>query len=167
MNRKLSLLSTLVIALFLTACQSTPVQVPESEPAPVVDNNAYGTGMSKAALESLGIYGDPLGYKTLYFAYNSSALDRKSEVIADAHAREMERQGGVAAELHGHADERGSRGYNLALSERRANSVASRMNAEGTGGSTLKVVAHGEEDPAADGHNEDAWAKNRRVEISY
>lgn len=166
MNRKFGLLITLALILVLAGCKTKPEEV-AVDPTPAVDNNAYGTGMSIADLERLGIMGNPLDYKVLYFEYNSSAMDQKSDVIARAHAREMNRRGGVEASLHGHADERGSRGYNLALSERRANSVSSTMGNEGTGGSTLKVVAHGEEMPAEAGHNEAAWAKNRRVEISY
>ena len=167
MNRKFGLLMTLAMALVLTACASKDEQVSTDTTATVVDNNAFGTGFSAADLEAMGIMGNPLDYKVLYFEYNSSAMDQKSEVIARAHAREMARRGGVSADLHGHADERGSRGYNLALSERRANSVSSVMSNEGTGGSSLKVVAHGEEDPADPAHTEAAWAMNRRVEISY
>ncbi|MEO0367637.1 MAG: OmpA family protein [Pseudomonadota bacterium] len=167
MNRKFGLLITLAMALVLSACSSTKKDQGVTDVAPVVDTNAYGTGLSVAELEALGIFGNPLDYTVLYFAYNSSAMDQKSDVIARAHAREMASRGGVSVELHGHADERGSRGYNLALSERRGNSVASVMSSEGTGGSELKVVAHGEEDPADEGHNEAAWEKNRRVEINY
>ena len=167
MNRKFGLLITLAALLVLAGCKTKPEEVAVEDTTPVVDTNAYGTGMTMAELESLGIYGNPLDYTVLYFAYDSSALDRKSEVIARAHAREMNRRGGVDVTLHGHADERGSRGYNLALSERRANAVGSTMSSEGTGGSDMKVVAHGEEMPAESGHNEDAWAKNRRVEINY
>ncbi len=166
MNRKFGLLITLAMALVLSACASKVEQV-STDTTPVVDTNAYGTGYSAAELEAMGIMGNPLDYKIVYFEYNSSAMDQKSDVIARAHAREMARRGGIAAELHGHADERGSRGYNLALSERRANTVSSAMGNEGTGGSELKVVAHGEEKPAAMGHTEEAWAQNRRVEISY
>ncbi|HAU68453.1 MAG: OmpA family protein [Arenicella sp.] len=167
MNRKFGLLITLAMALVLSACASKVEQVSTEEPTVVVDNNAFGTGYSAADLEAMGIMGNPLDYKTLYFEYDSSAMDQKSDVIARAHAREMARRGGVSAELHGHADERGSRGYNLALSERRGNTVSSAMGNEGTGGSQLKVVAHGEEAPADAAHNDAAWAKNRRVEINY
>jgi peptidoglycan-associated lipoprotein len=73
----------------------------------------------------------------------------------------------VVVTLEGHADERGSREYNLALGERRAESVRRQMAILGASGSQFRVVSYGEERPAIDGHDEYAWSQNRRVEIIY
>ena len=177
MNRKIGLLATVLMGLFLTACASkdkdqgavdqTPTQV-----APAVDpnaNNAFGTGLSAQDLARLGINGDPLNYTTVYFEYNSSNIDQRSEVIALAHARHLAKRGGANVTLEGHADERGTRDYNLALGERRSQAVASLMNSNpgGTGGSNINPVSYGEERPANPAHNEAAWQANRRVEIAY
>ena len=69
--------------------------------------------------------------------------------------------------MEGHSDERGTREYNLALGERRAISVRQFMSLLGSPGQQLRTISYGEERPAASGHNEEAWALNRRVEIIY
>lgn len=174
MNRKIGLLLTVVIGLTLGACASndkdgggqvdaTPAPAPQADPnAP-----AYGTPYSVSQLEAMGINGNPLNYTVVYFEYNSTAIDTRSEVIARAHARELARRGGANVALEGHADERGTRDYNLALGERRAQQVAALMNSEGAGGSRLTSVSFGEERPVDPAHTEAAWQKNRRVEIKY
>lgn len=171
MNRKLHLTLLVVLGLTLTACAGKKEQVVVDDPVPdttpQVDNNAYGTGMTLAELQALGINGNPLDYTTVYFEYNSSAIDKRSEVIAKAHARELARRGGAQTNLEGHADERGTRDYNLALGERRAQAVSGLMSETGTGGSDIQTISYGEERPVDSAHNEAAWQKNRRVEISY
>ena len=172
MNRKLNLTLLLGLALFVSACASKPKEGPvvdttESAAPPAVDNNAFGTGLSVAELEALGIMGNPLNYKTVYFEYNSSAIDRRSEIIAAAHAREIGRTGTSQVTLEGHADERGTRDYNLALGERRAQAVQSLMSNSGAGSASIRAISYGEERPVDSAHNEAAWQKNRRVEIAY
>ncbi len=172
MNRKLHLLLLVVLGLSLSACggKKEQVVVPddsgERTSIPVENNNMYGTGLSAADLASLGINGNPLEYKTLYFQYNSTEIDRRSQIIARAHARSLAERGGAKVTLEGHADERGTRDFNLALGERRSQAVANLMAASGSG-SSYNSVSYGEERPADSAHNEGAWQKNRRVEISY
>ena len=171
MNRKLHLVGLVLLSLILSACagskKDTGTVVPQEAAAPVVDSNAYGTGYSADQLAALGIDGNPLDYTTIYFEYNSTAIDERSNIIASAHARNLAANGGAAVTLEGHADERGTRDYNLALGERRAITVGQLMNAVGTGGSTISNVSYGEERPADSAHTESAWQKNRRVEIKY
>jgi peptidoglycan-associated lipoprotein len=176
MNRKLSLTVMLIMGLTLAACSSKPTQETASEPTPaptqpqqqpVADNNAYGTGYSIEDLASLGIEGDPLNYRTVYFEFDSSEIDQRSRVVLDAHARSLSGQSGVQVVLEGHADERGTREYNLALGERRGQTAERLMQAVGIGGNSVQVVSYGEERPVALEHNESAWALNRRVEILY
>ena len=69
--------------------------------------------------------------------------------------------------LEGHADERGSREYNVALSEARAQSVKRIMGIQGAKGFQIKTIGYGEEVPIITGHSQDSWQKNRRVEIKY
>lgn len=69
--------------------------------------------------------------------------------------------------LSGHADERGTREYNMALGERRANAVQAFLSSNGVRGGQLDTVSYGKEKPINDGHDEAAWAENRRVEITY
>lgn len=169
MNRKLSLIVLMTIALFVSACSGKKEQVVQADAsgaASVDANNAYGTGYSKAYLESLGIIGDPLNYKTVYFEYNSSSIDERSSIIASAHARNLAANPANVT-LEGHADERGTRDYNLALGERRAIAVSSLMASVGTGSSNVNTISYGEERPVDAGHNDAAWQQNRRVQIVY
>ena len=69
--------------------------------------------------------------------------------------------------VEGHADERGTREYNLALGERRANAVRAYLVAQGASRSQIEVISYGEEKPVNNSHNESGWAQNRRVEIVY
>ncbi|MFT4628992.1 MAG: peptidoglycan-associated lipoprotein [Arenicella sp.] len=174
MNRTLKLSLLVVLGLTLAACGSTKkneepttrgVTVDQSEP--LVDRNYMNTGMTQSELEGLGIMGNPLDYKTLYFEYNSTAIDRRSEVIARAHARALGESGGAKVVLEGHADERGTRDYNLALGELRSQAVGRLMADSGAGNSELQTISYGEERPADASHSEAAWQANRRVEISY
>lgn len=171
MNRNLRLVLMIFLGLALTACSGKKDQGTvntNSSVAPTSDNaDAYGTGYSMQDLLDMGIDGNPLDYKTVYFQYNSSNVDRKSDVIVRAHARKLASMGGASVSLEGHADERGTRDYNLALGERRSQAVAQIMNAEGAGNSDLRTISYGEERAANPAHNEAAWQQNRRVEISY
>jgi len=131
MNRITKLLLTVLLGIVLTACASKGnkdggANIP-SETAQVDPNsdNAYGTGYSKSYLEGLGIFGNPLDEKVVYFEYNRSAIDERSRIIVEAHARHLGNNSGNNVSLAGHADERGTRDYNLALGERRAQSVSS------------------------------------------
>jgi len=165
------------MGLVLTACG--PKKVTEEpvdtnsgqQPTNTVDQRdvkgAFGLdGYSINELERLGLNGDPLNYKIVYFEYNSSAIDERSRVIATRHAQHLGQNGGARVNLEGHADERGTRDYNLALGERRAQTVAQLMNAAGAS-STIESISYGEERPVDAAHTEAAWQANRRVEIKY
>lgn len=178
MNRNLGLILTVALSLALSACASSKKKDSDTDTSSnsdgdtstaisTEDTNAFGSGLSVSELAQLGIYGNPLDETVILFEYNSTAIDRRSEVIASAHARELASRGGVQVNLAGHADERGTRDFNLALGERRAQAVSNLMSSVGTGGSTLKTISYGEERPVENAHNESAWRANRRVEISY
>jgi len=175
MNRKSGLLLTLMLALTISACGKKKEQVAVDTTTNPTNtslddgsaNNAYGSGYSAEDLLSrFGIEGDPLNYKVLYFEYNSSTMDERSKIIASRHAQYLGENGGARVNLEGHADERGTRDYNLALGERRSQRVAEWMNAEGAA-SAIQTISYGEERPTDAGHTEAAWQLNRRVEIKY
>ena len=84
-----------------------------------------------------------------------------------AHARRLAANPGVSVRLEGHADERGSREYNIGLGERRAQAVRQALMLQGVNSVQITTVSYGEERPADSRSFEDAWAKNRRVEIAY
>ena len=85
----------------------------------------------------------------------------------EAHAHYLAANAGATVTLEGHADERGSREYNIGLGERRAVGVRQLMSLLGASGSQIRTVSYGEERPAVDGHSESIWSANRRVEIIY
>lgn len=108
-----------------------------------------------------------LEQRVIYFAYDSSLLSPEAEAVLEAHARHLQSAPDVQIILEGHADERGTREYNLALAEDRAQSVANLMQALGIGAERIQTISYGEERPVALGHDESAWSLNRRVEILY
>lgn len=174
MNRKIHLTLLVILGLTLSACASKDKELVVEDTGSndttsvVADAPAYpSSDLTKSQLEALDIYGDPADEKVMYFEYNSSQIDRRSEVIARAHAYRLSQRGGANVTLEGHADERGTRDYNLALGERRAQAVASLITATGAGSSRFNNVSYGEERPVDQSHNEAAWQKNRRVVIAY
>ena len=105
--------------------------------------------------------------RVIYFAYDQSTIEPEYFEILDAHSELLASNPNLTIRLEGHADERGSREYNVALSERRAQAVKQFMDLKGVGSKQSQTVAYGEELPVDPGHNEAAWSKNRRVEIKY
>ena len=105
--------------------------------------------------------------RVVYFEYDSSLLTEAGAAIVQQHAEYLVGNAGVPVVLEGHADERGTREYNLALAEDRAKAVANIMQARGVDASRIQTVSYGEERPVTLGHDESAWRLNRRVEILY
>ena len=109
----------------------------------------------------------PLSQRTVYFAFDSSHIEEENRVIIEAHAMWLAQHPGASVTLEGHADERGTREYNVGLGERRASAVRQLLALTGASGGQIKTVSYGEERPAVEGHDESAWRFNRRVEIVY
>jgi len=169
-------LAVIGAVIALSACESTS-GVKEGEgqvqPPPATDQSGTSTAGAGAATGS-GFQGSPLddpasllSNRTIYFAYDSSDIPAADQPVVEAHGRYLADNPGASMTLEGHADERGSREYNIALGERRANAVRQLMTLIGANGAQIRVVSYGEERPAVDGHDESAWSRNRRVEIIY
>jgi len=168
------LLLVILISGLLTACGSDPKkdkssateersQASESEGA-----QSYGAGTrSTTGLEALNDPNSPLSVRVIYFEYDSSEIGAEFRGVIEAHAAFLAANPNITVSLEGHADERGSREYNLALGERRALTVKRQMTVLGTAPSQLRTVSYGEERPVIDGHDERSWSQNRRVEIIY
>lgn len=127
----------------------------------------YGRGAQPAGLGDLDSATGPLSKRVIYFAYDSDDVLPEYEPVVAAHAEYLAAHAGQTAVLEGHADERGSSEYNIALSERRAKSVERSLRLQGATEGQLQIVSYGEEKPAVSGHEEDSWQQNRRVEIVY
>ncbi len=107
--------------------------------------------------------------RTVYFAFDDDTVTSEGRALLEAHAWFLSRDenAGLVITVEGHADERGTPAYNLALGERRAKAVAQILMLNGVSASQIKTVSHGEEKPAVLGHDESAWSKNRRGELKY
>ena len=140
--------------------------------------SAYGSGgASTAGLD--GAYGDrygdapwndpasPLYQRVIYFDYDTAEIRPEYVAVMRTHARYLGSNAGTKATLEGHTDERGTREYNLALGDQRAESVRRFMIADGVRPEQLATLSYGEERPAEAGQGETSWGKNRRVVIQY
>ena len=105
--------------------------------------------------------------RTFYFDFDKSSVKPESRTALMAHAAFLAANPNVNVTLEGHSDERGTKEYNLALGERRGQSVERFLVVNGVARTQLEVVSFGEEKPAAAGHDESSWAKSRRVVIQY
>jgi peptidoglycan-associated lipoprotein len=119
-----------------------------------------------ATVAVISEFGNQAESFTLYFAYDDTEMDEVATRIIIQHANFMQNNPSVNLRLEGHADERGTREYNLALGENRALSVKEVLGLYNLDDRII-VVSYGEEDPVLTGSNEEAWGKNRRVELIY
>lgn len=110
---------------------------------------------------------NPLSKSTIYFMFDSSQVQQDFIPVIAAHSQYLLSHPNRRLTLEGHADERGSSEYNIALGEQRAKAVARMMKVQGVSESQLQIVSYGEEKPAVEGHDESAYQLNRRVELLY
>jgi peptidoglycan-associated lipoprotein len=191
-----TLLALAMSTLFLSACSDTEEKdaslTDGSQNASSGINDAStsglnkGSGMTGSEMGGSGMNGmsgsgdyastlgpefndpnNPLSKRTVYFMLDSSEVMPDFVPVIAAHAQYLIANPVQRITLEGHGDERGSREYNIALGEQRAKSVAGMMKVQGVSESQLEIVSYGEEKPASYGSDEDAWEKNRRVEIVY
>ena len=99
----------------------------------------------------------------VFFDTDSYSLDAQSRTTLDAQAAWLTRNAAVRVTIEGHADERGTREYNLALGDRRANSARDYLQSRGVAAARMQTISWGKERPAVDGHDESAWSQNRRA----
>jgi peptidoglycan-associated lipoprotein len=125
-------------------------------------NGGVGTealpGSREDFLRSVGIAGD-----RVFFETDQYDLDDRDRSTLDAQAAWLQQNTGVRVTIEGHADERGTREYNLALGDRRANAAKNYLAARGVSAGRMTVISYGKERPEALGSDEDAWAQNRRA----
>lgn len=131
------------------------------------NNGGSGNGNSQFTPADLRNPNSILAQRIIYFDFDSSNIRPEYQGVLNAHSSLLAAYPNLRVRLEGHADERGSNAYNVALSERRGYSVFDYMQIKGVNSGQMDVIGYGEEVPAAFGHNEAAWSKNRRVEIKY
>jgi peptidoglycan-associated lipoprotein len=104
--------------------------------------------------------------QTVYFAFDDYTLNSDAQSHLQAMADHLKQAQNTVVQIEGHCDERGSIEYNLALGERRAQSVKNYLTQLGVDAARLSTISYGEEKPASEGHDESAWTKNRRAEFT-
>lgn len=158
-------ISVLLIGL-LSACASQTTQ-----PTAAEDKSATQAATAAAADPNLNpILRDPnniLSKRSVYYDYDSFVVKNEYRPLVQAHAQYLRDNAGARVLLQGNADERGSREYNLALGQKRADSVKNALTLSGAKDSQIEAVSLGEEKPRATGHDEASWAENRRTDIRY
>lgn len=123
------------------------------------ENGAVGNGAA------LGANAVDLSQHSVYFDYDKSEIKPQYQSVIDNWSKYLLANPTAKVQLQGNTDERGSREYNVALGERRADSVASAMKAEGVAGSQISVISYGEERPVCTQSDESCWQQNRRTDI--
>lgn len=149
------------------SCSTVPVEEVDSQQATTVDLTSDSGISSEAASDPMSDVdiGEP--YVKIYFDYDQDTLreDALSDLLKVS--RLMKDNPKYTLLVEGHADERGTREYNLALSERRAKAVEDFLSASGVSSFNVEVVGYGEEKPVDNGSNESAWSQNRRAELFF
>lgn len=179
------LIPALALALTVTGCASRKPAASANGSATAGSmagaNGSNGTGASSSGLgnsgdlnsQGMGANGamdgvrQALMARVVHFDYDSSDLSQTDLNTLNAHARYLSQNGAARVSLIGHTDERGTREYNMALGERRAKSVEAFLVTNGARNEQIETVSYGKEQPVNEGHNEAAWAQNRRVQINY
>ena len=161
-------INTLIFTLvFMFSCSTVPVEEVDSQQATTVDLTSDSGTSSDAASDPMSDVdiGEP--YVKIYFDYDQDTLreDALSDLLKVS--RLMKDNPKYTLLVEGHADERGTREYNLALSERRAKAVEDFLSASGVSSFNIEVVGYGEEKPVDNGSNESAWSQNRRAELFF
>ena len=166
----------LALGILAAACASKDVK----QEAPVTDRSsttpptATAPGSTTAptrpvaSIDPLKDPNNPLSKRSVYFDFDSNAVKDEYRGLVTAHSRYLTADKRDAhIRIEGNCDERGSREYNLALGQRRAESVKKVMSVLGVQDGRIETTSYGEEKPVAMGHDEASWAQNRRADIKY
>lgn len=156
-------------SLALAGCPSTNT-VPDPDPTDTMPNDS-GANTDSMMNDGLG-EGEEIDFEgelpmVIYFDFDSSEVRSGDTDVVSRHAIQLSSNRGMRVRLEGHADERGSREYNIGLGERRAQAVRRLLLIQGATSAQISTVSFGEERPQADGSDERAYELNRRVEIAY
>ncbi|MBV8342228.1 MAG: peptidoglycan-associated lipoprotein Pal [Gammaproteobacteria bacterium] len=170
--RRLIVLLLLAASLSLGGCAGHKPKPGPTEAPSAAGGGAESSGAGSAKTmgpedEAAGPQAGLLANRIVYFDFDSAEIKGAGIDTVAAHAKYLAGNQAVRVRLEGHTDERGSREYNIGLGERRAQSVRRALLLQGVTDAQVSTVSYGEERPAVPGHDEAAWAKNRRVEIVY
>ena len=180
------LIAAAFAAFLVVACSSTP---PAENGAPIVDQSGATTGSGTGGASTSGtgtggvtgsqagtgsgasgaaaLRSGALARRSVYFDFDSFAVKEEFKPTIEAHARYLQQNRNARMTIQGNTDERGSREYNIALGQKRAEAVKRMMTLLGAQDQQIETVSFGKEKPRAQGHDESSWAENRRDDILY
>ena len=164
---------TLIAAAAPAACSSTPIDTPKvpvstAQQTPVAPSSGGATSAVKTVtIDPLDDPKSGLAGRSVYFAFDDFSVDPKYQPLIQAHGQYLSTRPQVQIRIEGNTDERGSREYNLSLGDKRAQIVAKQLELMGAKANQIEAVSYGEERPKSEGHDEAAWAENRRADIRY
>lgn len=157
MRRILELLLVSSLVIGVSACSGLKKKGEEEELTGSESSAEMAAGTDEANIDN----------RVIYFDFDKSEVKGEFHTLITAHAEYIAGHPDISVVLEGHADERGTREYNIALGERRAKAVKQMLVLQGVAEKQLQVISFGEERPVALGHDESAWSLNRRVELLY
>lgn len=168
-NGVIGALSVLLVIALSTGCQRKrpgPIEpgLDSGATRPSGVEETTGQGLPPVDIESL-VFDPVTGVRPIYFDYDSYTLRPDALSTLRHNAEVLKQYPGVIIQIEGHCDERGTQEYNLALGEKRALATRDHLMKLGISGDRMITISYGEEDPVDPGHNESAWAKNRRCEF--
>lgn len=174
---RLTLIVAASSAIFAGCASNVPL---DNKAAPVESRTTNGTGTGSGSSTTGGANSGKLASvdltknqpaaaevgRVVYFDYDSFVIKDEFRPVIEGQAKALSADKGKKVTIEGHTDERGGSEYNLALGQKRAESVAKALKLLGATDAQIEAVSFGKERPAAQGHDEAAWAKNRRAELS-
>lgn len=167
----IKVLAVFLLTAILAGCPASP-SIPDPEPTDTTygDSGASTDGMNDGGMGDGEMMDDPFAGElgmVIYFDFDSSEVRPQDQELVSRHAMRISENMRLRVRLEGHADERGSREYNIGLGERRSQAVRQMLMIQGVSASQISTVSFGEERPASFGSSESDYAQNRRVEINY
>ena len=174
----------LIAVVGLAGCSSTPTtEAPVDDRSATAGAGAGSTGAQTGGTTGSGVTGSAVGTgaganplrdpnnilskRSVYFDFDSFVVKDEYRPLVEAHARYLQQNRNARMTIQGNTDERGSREYNIALGQKRADSVKRMMTLLGAAEAQIETVSFGKEKPRNQGHDEAAWAENRRDDILY
>jgi peptidoglycan-associated lipoprotein len=177
-----NLLNAIVAVALIAACTTTP-EGEQQTPAPVTEATKPGAAKPKPVettpIPSVDVTGKPqagndprlkqgaLAQRSIYYDLDQFDVRDEYRGLVEAHAKYLRENPSARILIQGNTDERGSREYNVGLGQRRSDGVKKMLILLGARENQIESVSLGEEKPQAEGHNEEAWSKNRRSDILY
>ncbi|MBC8951893.1 MULTISPECIES: peptidoglycan-associated lipoprotein Pal [Xenorhabdus] len=166
LNKVLKGLMLALPIMAVAACSNTKNDSNDQSGVGTVDNSSKAAGLSAEELARQQMQ-ELQNNNIVYFGFDKYDINSEFAQMLDAHAAFLRTNPSVKVTIEGHADERGTPEYNIALGERRANAVKMYLQGKGVSADQLAIVSYGKEKPAVLGHDEAAYAKNRRAVVVY